>query len=387
MSHSLSNTSKSVRILGLMTGTSCDGVEGACLEFSGNDAHLIWTETAAMPENLRKQALALQRAPERSRYTDGRLFHRDFGEFVGKKVAQWLKKSEHDADVIAFHGQTIDHQPDRKGGGWTVQLGDPTRVAAHTSRTVIAQFRDGDLARGGQGAPLAPRFHGWMIRNAQLERRGAIVLNIGGVSNATILNPNGDVVSAWDLGPGNTLIDEATVLVTRGKRRFDRGGELAKKGAPDSAAAKRFLKHPYFRLGIPKSCHKGIFTLAGLRKGSRAKGGDLVATAAEASALAIVQELRRAQERDVFVCGGGAQNPFLMARLAALGSEFRFHTTAALGWDPQYVEASAFAYFGLLVLRGESITTGWTGSLGFSSPGSIVVGENWSALQKRITGS
>lgn len=374
----------SLRVLGVMTGTSCDGLDAACLEISSGVTRTLWSASATYPARLKKKVLALQKPSVRAPIRQWLELHAELGEWYGRTLAKIISETRAKPQVIANHGQTVAHFP---GGphAATLQLGEPTRIAARTGLTVVSNFREGDIAAGGQGAPLAPLFHAILAQQLDPARQGIAIHNIGGISNLTYIPPSGkpDEILAFDTGPGNIWIDAATQLATRGKMPFDRGGKIGMQGEPDPKAIARALKHRYFSLSAPKSTGRDDFPFESLLKMTRARGADLVATATWITIESIAQGYerfvlsRKKPLAAVYVCGGGAKNELLLEGLRSRLPEVDFVDLEDAGLSPQLVEAQAFAHFGFLSLLGQSLGGPWTGADDFGPPGHIIPGENW----------
>jgi len=316
------------------------------------------------------------------------LLERDFTEAVANQVLAELKghaaHGSHSIDVIAVHGQTVAHHPDDRV---TLQLIDPALLAAQVGLPVLSQFRRGDLAQGGQGAPLVPLFHRRIAETLIGDLASGISLhNLGGISNFTYLGAREDNDFALDTGPGNAWIDAATQLASKGKERFDDGGRRAKRGQVDPKAVERLMKHPYFKRGIPKSTGRDDFPFAWFRKtlGTRVAGNDAVATATALTGRSIAEAYDRfvlsrgLPLRNLVLCGGGAFNVALVQDIRArMGHVCRVSTLEEWGGDSSLIEAQAFAYLGALSLLGKQLGGAWTGrpaNSGYAPPASITLG-------------
>jgi anhydro-N-acetylmuramic acid kinase len=241
--------------------------------------------------------------------------------------------------AIGCHGQTVRHRP---GDGYTLQLVNGARLAERSGITVVCDFRSRDVAAGGEGAPLAPAFHRALFETA---RRGRLILNVGGIANLTLLPARG-TVTGFDCGPGNCLLD--AWIMERCRRHYDHNGAWAARGTVNPRLLKKLLSHPFLKRRPPKSTGRDEFSLRWLE---RALAGserpvDVQATLLEFTATSIVRAVRShcSGASEVFVCGGGARNRALLARLAALLPGKRVTTTALLGIEPEHVEALAFAW-------------------------------------------
>ncbi|HEY1933454.1 MAG TPA: anhydro-N-acetylmuramic acid kinase [Acetobacteraceae bacterium] len=331
-----------MRTIGLMSGTSLDGVDAAWLETDGERIGSFGpTLTLPYDERLRVDLrrildMAPKLAPDdrRLKSAEARLT-----EYHVRAVAALGQK----ADIIGFHGQTILHQPDRRR---TWQIGDAATLAWRTGVAVACDFRLADVAAGGQGAPLAPAYHAALARGLP---KPVAVLNIGGVANVTWIGADGRLV-AFDTGPGNGPLDDWVARHTGA--RFDRDGALARAGRADTAVLGRLLAHPYFGRPGPKSLDRLDFaaTLAasGLDALSPQDGAaTLVAFTAEAVARAPLPETPRRW----LVCGGGRRNP---AILDALRMRLRVPVdpVEAVGWDGDALEAQCFGFLAARVAAG-----------------------------------
>ncbi|HEX5313585.1 MAG TPA: anhydro-N-acetylmuramic acid kinase [Gammaproteobacteria bacterium] len=336
--------------LGLMSGTSMDGVDAALVRFAAARVELVAARTTPYEAALR-DALGVLAAGGATRDPIDELgrLDRAVGEAFGAAAAALLAEAgvpAKEVQAIGSHGQTIRHRPDY---GFSIQIGDAARIARASGITTVADFRRADLAAGGEGAPLAPIFHRAFFADPD-ETRG--VLNLGGIANLTLLAPARPVV-AFDVGPANILLDPL-MRETTGEA-CDRDGRLAATGRVDEALLAALLADPWFARPPPKSSGPEYFNLAWLRRhaGSAALApADLAATLTELSAAAVAlaldaQDVRPAR---IFGCGGGVHNPELMRRLAARLPATVLSTTAELGVDPDYVEAICFAW-----LAGETL--------------------------------
>lgn len=335
--------------LGLMSGTSMDAVDAILVHLPqggepGAGAAVqvrAWGETA-MPDELRAELLALCAGRAR---TAAQIAHLDrrLGALFADAAAALLKASGTEvAEVAAIgcHGQTIWHAPDA-GCSW--QLGDPNLIAERTGITTVADLRRRDLAAGGQGAPLACGFHQYAFADAQKVRA---IINIGGIANLSLLAPGRPTIG-FDTGPGNVWMDAWHARHHPGEL-CDRDGAWAASGTACERLLARALADPYYAAAAPKSTgreHYNAERLAALTDESQAAPQDIQATLLELTARTIADALAALgpQPQQAFICGGGAHNRALMARLAAL-CPTPVQSTAALGLPPHQVEAAAFAW-------------------------------------------
>jgi anhydro-N-acetylmuramic acid kinase len=346
--------------IGLLSGTSVDAIDAALVDFSEASPKLIAYHSHPIPENLRQQLLALTQKQEDELHltmqADSAL-----GILFGEAVLQLIKKAGVSADqicAIGSHGQTLRHQPDNEIS-YTLQIGDPNRIAAITNITTIADFRRLDLAHGGQGAPLAPAFHAQVFYSAQETRA---IVNIGGFSNVTILNKDiSQPVLGFDTGPGNALIDAWIQECL--DRPYDKNGDWASKGTLIPELFDAFLADPFLKRTGPKSTGKDFFNITWLRRhlalldiSEEPRAQDIQYTLTEFTAYSISQKLLEASNIErIFICGGGAHNTFLMSRLANWCAPIAIHTTSDLGIPPDWVEAALFAWLAKQRLEGKAL--------------------------------
>jgi anhydro-N-acetylmuramic acid kinase len=344
--------------IGLMSGTSMDGIDAAVLEFGERQCSVIATLAVPYPDELRKQLLTASRTPAACNIDKvGHLDHW-VGECFRDATLALLRQHDIDrGDVVAIgsHGQTLRHQP-RANRPFTLQIGNANIIAAGTGITTVADFRRRDIAVGGEGAPLAPAFHQWLFAKDNLERA---VLNIGGIANVTILLSSNSEVIGFDTGPGNTLLDGWS-RQCRG-RPFDENGVWSKGGKVSDALLEVMLGDPYFGLTPPKSTGFEYFNSAWIRNRIAASGievspQDVQSTLAELSArtiaIAVLQYVPALQE--LLVCGGGEHNQDLMDRLQGYLPGVAVGSTEPYGLHPDWVEAAAFAWLAKRCLEGQT---------------------------------
>ncbi|MSU66842.1 MAG: anhydro-N-acetylmuramic acid kinase [Opitutus sp.] len=340
-----------------MSGTSVDAIDAVVVRFSPG-AELVATHTLAYPAELRATLLALA-VPGKNEID--RLGQADVA--VGRHFAQAVRDllsraglASRDVRAIGSHGQTIRHRPGLPVP-FTLQIGDPNVIAAETGLPVVADFRRKDMALGGQGAPLVPAFHEALFR---VRGRNRVVVNIGGIANLTVLPADGSSpVLGFDTGPGNTLLDAWARRVLG--ELMDRDGIFAARGRVRPELLGVLLSDPYFSRRPPKSTGPEYFAMAWLERYLSAAGSladadvqaTLVALTGTTVAKAIINTMGDSRP-DVFVCGGGARHPGLMRALREELPESAVETTAALGVDPGWVEAMAFAWLARQRLAGEA---------------------------------
>lgn len=336
--------------IGVMSGTSLDGLDIALVELDP-EINLIATHYIPMPDSLRCELLALC-ASGPDEIARSAIAQQNWVKLAAQGIATLLAEQNlQPADIraIGSHGQTIRHEPAR---GFTVQIGNPALLTELTNITVVSDFRSRDVAAGGQGAPLVPAFHEALFEEQPGNRA---VLNVGGFSNLSLIEP-GKAVSGFDCGPGNVLLD-AWIHQQRGDN-YDRDGQWAASGKVEPALLRALLSDPFFVTQGPKSTGREVFNLPWLTQHlsrlTAFAAQDVQATLLELTALTIVESLQQAQSatRELLVCGGGAHNLALMARLASLLPDATVSITGAYGVDPDWVEAMAFAWLAHCCLEG-----------------------------------
>lgn len=337
--------------LGLMSGTSCDGVSAAVVQVNGRRLRVLAERTTPYPKALARQlrrAGALQ-APQLS------ALNMALGEQFARAALRLLAAARLPAArlrVIGSHGHTVYHGP-RDAVSSTLQLGAPAVIAERTGCAVVADFRQRDLAAGGEGAPLIPAFDEAFFGQGPVRA----LQNIGGIANVTVVGRAVRPI-AFDTGPGNCLIDLLAHRASRGRLRYDAGGHLAMRGRIDLRAVERFWHHPYFRLSPPKSTGRELFNEAFLARefGSLLRRPlDALATATYFTAYSIAESYRRfapQRLREVIVSGGGVHNHTLMRHLSRLLAPVPVRSIAQHGIPPQAKEPAAFAWLALQTTQG-----------------------------------
>ncbi len=343
--------------VGMMSGTSGDGVDAAAIELDvpAKDVRVIATRSTAYPRNIRDAVLALGEGGMTSAADIARL-HGLLGDRYADIAEELIKEIGERPDVIALHGQTVAHLPNERV---TFQIGDASRVAKRTRVPVVNDLRSADVANGGQGAPLVP-FADFVL----FARLAPVaVLNIGGIANLTLIpSARADDVVAFDTGPGNMVID-AIAAAIGATHDIDGGG--ARRGRVDQAALAEFLSHGYFSKRGPKSTGREMFGATFAQRlvevvtrhgGSR---DDALATATALTARTISDGLARESRLPmsrVLVAGGGARNPMLMEMLAAAVAPAQVEPTDGHGVPSSHRESIAFAILGAYRLRGQPNT-------------------------------
>lgn len=351
-------------VLGMMSGTSADGIDVALARISGAppnlNTKLLGHTSVKFPDALRKEIL---RAAEQNAITSGALSQLNFrlGEIFGDaaiKASRSFKISLGKLALIGSHGQTIFHQGRAvpffgSATASTLQIGEPSVIAARTGITTVGDFRPADMALGGQGAPLVPYADYLLYRHAKF---GRVSLNLGGIANVTVL-PRAckpQQVFAFDTGPANMLIDALVSHYSHGRSRFDQNAQLAMHGRSIPALLNELMRDPYLRLAPPKSTGREYYghaylkrTLA-LGRRHRAKPNDLIRGATIFTALSVVDALNRfvlpkTKIQQLIVSGGGAYNPLILAQLSAALPEIEVMPSSRLGIPEDAKEAFAFA--------------------------------------------
>ncbi|MCE3603641.1 anhydro-N-acetylmuramic acid kinase [Massilia sp. P8910] len=356
-------STNSTLYIGMMSGTSMDGVDGVLADFAGGAIRTLQAAFVPFPAALRAELMALQSSGDNEIAREALAAAHLIGCYA-ECVAALLPAAPGPVQALAAHGQTIRHRPEL---GYTRQLNHPALLAELTGIDVIADFRARDVAAGGQGAPLVPAFHQACFGQTGQTR---VVVNIGGIANISVLHADGRV-SGFDTGPGNVLMDH-WIGLHQGKA-YDADGAWAASGRSDPALLGILLDEPYFRLAAPKSTGRDLFhadwLAQRLAQGPALPAQDVQATLTALTAVTIARaidhEVREAEA--VYVCGGGAYNGSLLRELAqALGGKTRVETSDALGVAPNHVEALAFAWLGYRFTRRETgnlpLVTGAKGS-------------------------
>ena len=336
--------------LGIMSGTSLDGVDIALTDIQSNQTKLIAADFTPMPANLREKVTALIQSGETTLQALGELDHQ-FGLLYADCVNAFLHKHQlkpEQIEAIGCHGQTVWHSP--KGQfPFTMQIGDMNLLAAKTGITVVGDLRRKDMAFGGQGAPLVPAFHQAVFFDPNW---ATVVLNIGGISNVSLLIPEQPVIG-FDTGTGNTLLDQ-WIEKYQGKA-YDKNGEWAASGQVNSDLLAALLDEDFFQLPPPKSTGRELFNLVWLEnkiqkiaeKTTALLPQDVQATLAEFTVQSIVLSINNIQTTlpcRLLVCGGGAKNQAIMNGLKQALPNWRIQLTTELNLDIDYVEAAAFAW-------------------------------------------
>lgn len=356
-------------VIGMMSGTSLDGVDAVLCQFHSVDddndepVELLATVSEPFPDDLRQALLALTTPngvqdfiknnqlafqSELDVFGWASVFYAEFASHLVKRLLETAQALPEDVVAIGCHGQTVRHRPE---WGFSLQLLDPNVLAERTGIAVVSDFRRRDMAVGGQGAPLVPAFHQAVFSDNENLR---VILNLGGIANITVLDGSENVIG-FDTGVANLLIDGWCQRHT--EQAFDKNGNWAKSGQIIEPLLSRLLAHPFFALPYPKSTGREDFNLAWLDSELEKLGhdfpnlayspADVQATLTELTAVSVADAIRAVaneQNGELFVCGGGAFNHYLLSRLQANLPNWDVQTTEAIGLSPVWVEAVAFAW-------------------------------------------
>ncbi len=341
--------------IGLMSGTSIDGIDVALVDFADNDApKLLDCQTVPYEKSLQEQLHKLCSQSENEVINVGKT-DRKLAEAFAAAVQQMLEKhalNAADIKAIGSHGQTIRHVP-AGAYGFSVQIGDPNTIAVLTGIDVVADFRRKDIALGGQGAPLVPAFHKAVFQDHQHHRA---VVNIGGIANITLLPADNSSILGFDTGPGNTLMDAWCKRHTG--KAYDKEGAWAATGNVNPLLLKGLLAHPYFKEKPPKSTGREMFHLNWLEQLLATQPDDIKPEDVQATLLALTAQsisqhiLSLSQVSEVFICGGGAFNPVLLDAIKNEMPGITLTCTDSLNIAADAVEAMAFAWLAYAHIKG-----------------------------------
>jgi anhydro-N-acetylmuramic acid kinase len=347
-------------LLGMMSGTSIDGIDTVLIRCLTEDKmpELIATHFQPIDDQTKNDLLDLCNASKVKIRTLGQMDTR-MGHAFADAALNLLKSTKTkatDISAIGCHGQTIYHAPN-DSFPFTMQIGDPNLISERTGITTIADFRRRDIAAGGQGAPIAPLFHRLFFKSTEHSR---VVLNLGGIANITFLDPEKSE-AAFDTGPANILMD---YWVNKHKNKpYDHSGEWASSGVVDESLLRMFREEDYFSLPKPKSTGRELFNADWLESKLSEAASDFTPSAVQATLLELtastisdaIAPLQPVDE--ILVCGGGAHNSALLSRLQTLLEKSKITSTATLGLNPDWVEATAFAWMAGETLAGRRLDT------------------------------
>lgn len=348
--------------LGLMSGTSVDAIDAALVSISNDgEIRLFEHHTHEWPHALRCSLRDLPSAPPPS-WAEWMRLDRLVAEEHANAAMALLEMAPAPPSVVGFHGQTVFHAPDEAN---TLQIGSPAHLAARVGIPVVADLRRADMARGGQGAPLAPFFHAAAF-NDNSATRG--VLNLGGIANLSVLNGTAGVTAGFDCGPANALMDHW--VQSRFGKEFDNEGRFASSGRIDQSLLQRLHEDPYFALPTPKSTGREYFSPGWLAK--RLHGNedahDVLRTLLEFTAVSIRDAVMEYELDEIILAGGGAKNRLLVERLSDLLAPCQLRRTSEFGWPDQAIEAGLTAWlaaqhFYRNTLDGKRITGAYPASI------------------------
>ena len=344
----MTNANKQV-FIGVMSGTSLDGIDTSLVEFeSASKFTILETHFAAYSEELRQKINRAAQNNDALFANEDSELHFDLAPIYANACKQLLRKaefSESDIIGIANHGQTVKHEPSAVPP-YSLQLGDAQTLANLSGMTVFSQFRQADLAAGGQGAPLMPAFHSAWLNDSLNRYESTFVLNLGGIANISKL---GQTTLGFDTGPGNVLLDQW--VEKHLNKQFDLNGNWASSGTVNKALLANLLKDSYFALDYPKSTGTDYFNLDFLYqrepKLDQLNPADVQATLVSLTAHSIALEIEKFSSKGViYACGGGARNDALLDALKKRLNTFEIETTDTLGLPSDWVEAVGFAWLG-----------------------------------------
>jgi anhydro-N-acetylmuramic acid kinase len=359
-----------MKVVGLMSGTSGDGVDAALVEITGRKrslkAHTLAAQTLTYPRSLQQRILD---ASVSGTVADICHLNALLGEWFADAALQVIRQAKlrpSDVNLIGSHGQTVHHLPhgiQAQGVGAirsTLQIAEPAVIAERTGITTIANFRPRDIAAGGQGAPLTPVAHALLLKHP---RRARLIVNLGGISNVTYVPRGGgeETVLAFDTGPANIVLDGLVTQLTNGRCVMDRDGKLAMKGKVNTRLLGKLLAHPFLSKRPPKSTGREEFgpslvdELIAMQTQQKLSFEDLLATCSMWTAKAVGTSRRwiKGHVDEVVVGGGGVRNRAIMTHLSSVFAPVPVTTFDALGWDSKSFEAVAFALLAYQTATGQ----------------------------------
>lgn len=330
--------------IGLMSGTSMDGIDAALIAFDNHHTKLIETHALKIPPSIKSRLLQLIQNQNIDLILLGET-DVALGELFAEAALQLLKKADFSAEkitAIGSHGQTIYHKPHGRYP-FTLQIGDPHVIAARTAITTVADFRRRDVALGGQGAPLTPAFHAYLFPRYEQDQ---YVLNLGGIANITYIPADSTKpIIGFDTGPANTLIDQWCEKHTG--HPYDKNGAWAQSGKIIPELLETLLADDYFQKPFPKSTGREYFKLDWLKKHlthTIAAANDIQATLTALTAKTVANAILEHTHTKLWLCGGGSNNVFLCDLLATYLPHCSIESTEKKGIPPQWIECAAFAW-------------------------------------------
>ncbi len=355
-------TTATTRVIGLISGTSVDGIDAALVEISGTEldlqVKLLFGKTYPYPGELREKILTVCAGAAISMPEMAELDDAIACTFA--QAAQNIQLNHQSASLIGSHGQTVYHRPPKKAGGkfstglgYSLQLGRGDLIAHLTGITTVSNFRAADIAVGGHGAPLVPRVDAFLLSHPQ---EGRCIQNLGGIGNVAYIPPRRDdwlvKIRGWDTGPANSLLDLAVHHLTAGAKTYDESGKWAATGTPCNPLVEQWMSQDYFHLPPPKSTGRELFGVAYLHQclkdaeAYQLSPSDILATLTELTAASIAhsyQSFLPQMPQQVLLCGGGSRNLYLQQRLQLLLPSIPVLTTDEVGLNADFKEAIAFA--------------------------------------------
>jgi anhydro-N-acetylmuramic acid kinase len=340
---------KELRIVGIMSGTSVDGIDFVLCKLTKKSKALVQISYVAkayvaFPEALRSRLLAA--TEHRSNTAETAELHHELGRHYATELKKIAAKNKWKFDAIGLHGQTVFHGAPKA----TLQIGEPSYLSAEFSVPVISDFRTADLALGGQGAPIASLFHK-VVFNSKFPKKTISLHNLGGISNLSLISASGKVEKAFDTGPANILMDKMISQISQGEITFDKDGKFSSRGLPAEKWVDSILeKDKFIQAKPPKSCGREEYGEAFLEKMNQELGPlipeDKMATLCELTARSIAfsyEKFCKTKPSVVILCGGGAKNLYLRKRIQYHLPKFEILSTEDLGWPVDAIEGGAFA--------------------------------------------
>jgi len=395
----MKNPTKNIHIAGVMMGTSCDGIDTAVCMFMQESGEVSVKERTSHPfdRSLKRRILEIQASAASVSWEEYRTLERDLTRWLSGVLNKSIQtKRKHQIDAFAIHGSTVCHHPKAKTQPESVQLLAAPLLAHDLRATVISNFRQGNLERGGQGAPLLPAYHERIVRTA-FGTKPVLVINLGGFANVTFIE-FGKTVLGFDTGPANVFIDRATHELTLGRKAFDQNGAQARKQSVNESTLRALLAHKYFKTPPPKSTGRDDFTGAFYEATlGKTDGSSRVRTALELTVFSLrnalekhvkpkISQLKNIHRVPTVYVGGGAFNGFLLKRLEEELPWLKPISAESLGWSVTHMEAEGFAFLGYQALKGLPLGTVATGANENSAyvGAHILPGEGWQKLLKKL---
>jgi anhydro-N-acetylmuramic acid kinase len=344
--------SKKMRCLGIMNGTSLDGADFVLIEVDTTDLSCRYLETQSFNFGKKIKNQLLAAAQHKLKVDELALLHHELGRYYADCFLK-LNADMKNIEVIGLHGQTVFH----RGGVATMQIGEPSYIAAVSKANVVSDFRAGDMALGGQGAPIATFFHQCVFGQ---KNKVLSVHNLGGISNLSLL-VNAKLTAGFDTGPANMLIDMAMKISSQNKKQFDKDGAGARKGKPSAPLVFKMMKHKFFKKKPPKSCGREefgeLFYNAYKKELQKLSLHDRLATLSNFVAVSIAEAYENYCEEkpeEIIFCGGGAHNKFLLEQIGQYLPHIKISSSQDYGWPVQSIEGAAFALLAAAKILGRN---------------------------------